>query len=472
MKERPQITHGATVRAVTGCGNFYITLNEADAELFEVFTHMGKAGGCKSVEKAAIAIGISVALRSGADPFDFMRQYVDMQCESSMGEAGIKSCPDAIGKVIGFWMGYYDEDLKLLKPDEMKTCELCGHNGGYWFTCSKCGKIVCLKCSPRTFQKYDECRDCRLKGKNKSVITFEDLEKGVKETFEKFNVIDDMRKRGYLYDERSKLFNKDKTVTPEPRGNDHITYEVVADARNTFEVGMFLEQLYDSEVIDDDFSIHGGMTELGWTYSDDEGGKGCTTLFWKLDIIDGKEFYREISWNQIQDVDTLDELKERVDHILRLARTADEKPELFSVHAAMKQNGWRYDEHNETFYKEDRVEGESVYSYEIQLGEIKDMTGMSTLQERIEHLLNICDAKPADLSKLSDSDSSLPEISETPTVLQRIQTMRKAELLELAERENLDLRGLTKRSPGFKIRTRVKNAWISYLKMKHEEGDE
>ncbi|MDI6743732.1 MAG: ribonucleotide-diphosphate reductase subunit alpha, partial [Smithella sp.] len=45
-RERPRILRGWTYQMQTGCGPIYITINEDESGLFELFTTMGKAGGC------------------------------------------------------------------------------------------------------------------------------------------------------------------------------------------------------------------------------------------------------------------------------------------------------------------------------------------------------------------------------------------------------------------------------------------
>ena len=64
-RERPKALKGWTYQMQTGCGPLYITINEDNSGLFEVFTTMGKAGGCAASQCEAIGRMVSLAWRSG-----------------------------------------------------------------------------------------------------------------------------------------------------------------------------------------------------------------------------------------------------------------------------------------------------------------------------------------------------------------------------------------------------------------------
>jgi ribonucleoside-diphosphate reductase alpha chain len=100
---RPSVINGHTVRMKTGCGNLYVTINEDQhGKPFELFNHIGKAGGCAASQSEAIGRLISFAMRSGADVEPIIQQLKGISCHSHVwGEQGkILSCADAIGKAL------------------------------------------------------------------------------------------------------------------------------------------------------------------------------------------------------------------------------------------------------------------------------------------------------------------------------------------------------------------------------------
>lgn len=106
-RPRPSVTTGHTVRMNTGCGNLYVTINEdGEGQPFELFNHMGKAGGCAASQNEAIGRLISYALRCGASLEPLVKQLKGISCHRpAWGEDGkISSCSDAIGKALEKYM--------------------------------------------------------------------------------------------------------------------------------------------------------------------------------------------------------------------------------------------------------------------------------------------------------------------------------------------------------------------------------
>ncbi|MBM3948138.1 MAG: vitamin B12-dependent ribonucleotide reductase [SAR202 cluster bacterium] len=101
-RQRPGIVSGITERVRTGHGNMYVTINFDEAgHPFEVFSTLGKAGGCDSAQLEAISRLISLALRSGVDAAQIVEQLRGITCDP-VWEAGtlVRSAPDAVALII------------------------------------------------------------------------------------------------------------------------------------------------------------------------------------------------------------------------------------------------------------------------------------------------------------------------------------------------------------------------------------
>ncbi|MBW1807961.1 MAG: vitamin B12-dependent ribonucleotide reductase [Deltaproteobacteria bacterium] len=109
-RERPEVVRGSTQKMTTGCGNLYVTINEDDEGIFELFTAMGKAGGCASSQAEAISRLISLTLRAGVDAEDIIRQLAGVRCPSPVWKDGemILSCADAMSRALK----HYTEIIK------------------------------------------------------------------------------------------------------------------------------------------------------------------------------------------------------------------------------------------------------------------------------------------------------------------------------------------------------------------------
>lgn len=101
-RPRSEIMRGITRKMDTGCGNLFVTINEDEKGLFEVFCTIGKAGGCAASQNEAIGRLISLALRSGIKPENIEKQLIGIRCHNpfGFGPNRILSCADAIAKAI------------------------------------------------------------------------------------------------------------------------------------------------------------------------------------------------------------------------------------------------------------------------------------------------------------------------------------------------------------------------------------
>lgn len=103
---RPQMTFGSTVKMRTGCGNMYVTVNEDEQGPCEIFTLLGKSGGCTSSQSEAIGRLVSLALRSGLKCEEIVSQLKGIRCpQPAFTEQGaILSCADALARAMEIYL--------------------------------------------------------------------------------------------------------------------------------------------------------------------------------------------------------------------------------------------------------------------------------------------------------------------------------------------------------------------------------
>ncbi|QSV44834.1 vitamin B12-dependent ribonucleotide reductase [Geobacter benzoatilyticus] len=148
-RDRPKALKGWTYQMQTGCGPLYVTVNEDKAGLFELFTTMGKAGGCAASQCEAIGRMVSLAWRSGVQARQVIKQLLGISCHlpAGFGDNKVLSCADAVAKAIQAHMQAegYDIGLEATAP-ERGACPECGgiveHEGGC-AVCHVCGYSEC-----------------------------------------------------------------------------------------------------------------------------------------------------------------------------------------------------------------------------------------------------------------------------------------------------------------------------------------
>ncbi len=102
-RPRPEVIIGTTTKVSTGCGNLYVTINvDEEGNPFELFTQMGKAGGCAASQLEALGRLVSLSFRAGVEVKSIMEQLRNIRCPSPSWEKGqrIFSCADAIARVV------------------------------------------------------------------------------------------------------------------------------------------------------------------------------------------------------------------------------------------------------------------------------------------------------------------------------------------------------------------------------------
>ena len=100
---RPTILGGLDIRVQTGCGNMYIKLNWCHGRLFEVFTALGKSGGCASCYSEGMTRLITSSLRCRMPLDDCIKQLRGLRCPNPVPfpkEHATTSCPDAIANTM------------------------------------------------------------------------------------------------------------------------------------------------------------------------------------------------------------------------------------------------------------------------------------------------------------------------------------------------------------------------------------
>jgi len=148
VRERPEVVYGFTQKVKTGLGDLYLTVNEVDGKPFEVFATIGRSG--RSITAKAEAIGrlVSLALRSGIDVRDVVKQLKGIGGEHPVFQKKglLLSIPDAVAWVLEnrYLQGdMIDADDKSL---DRPKCPECGQKLYFQegcFVCHACGYTKC-----------------------------------------------------------------------------------------------------------------------------------------------------------------------------------------------------------------------------------------------------------------------------------------------------------------------------------------
>ncbi len=155
-RPRPDVTKGRTYKTKTGCGNLYVNINADEQGLCEVFTQMGKSGGCAASNAEAVSRLISLSLRAGVDPKDIAEQLRGIRCPIPTWDEGkmILSCADAIGGILERALQDFSElggDTRQISYSSLDLglcpqCPECGgimENEGGCSVCKTCGYSKC-----------------------------------------------------------------------------------------------------------------------------------------------------------------------------------------------------------------------------------------------------------------------------------------------------------------------------------------
>ena len=175
-QERPRQIHGVTERVRTGHGNMYITINfdeQNEGSPFEVFSTLGKAGGCDSAQLEAISRLVSLALRSGISPREVVTQLKGITCCPAWDQGIlVRSGPDAVALALERYISGEPDTLEAAEPESVQlqfTAEPVTPNGTGNGNRNRNGVYPARKCpdcnTPVIFQ--EGCLMCISCGWNK-----------------------------------------------------------------------------------------------------------------------------------------------------------------------------------------------------------------------------------------------------------------------------------------------------------------
>jgi ribonucleoside-diphosphate reductase alpha chain len=173
-RERPVTISGVTERVRTGHGNMYVTINfDQKGEPFEVFTTLGKSGGCDSAQLEAISRLVSLALRSGIDPNKILEDLRGITCCPAWdGGTLVRSAPDGVALALSRHLRGNTEPA--LEPEATTAPlfalaeahdEANGSNGSNGQ--GSINGVRCPDCSVGTLVHQEGCMRCPECGYNK-----------------------------------------------------------------------------------------------------------------------------------------------------------------------------------------------------------------------------------------------------------------------------------------------------------------
>jgi len=150
-RERPPKLQGTTYAVETGCGHMYITVNrDAESRGFELFSSLGKSGGCAGAQLESIGRLVSLAWRYGVPEEPIVKQLKGISCHKphGFGLNRVVSCADAVAQAIRLHQKDHGNGMEHEKEDAPMpggACTLCGG------PIQKIGKCeICHNCAAST----------------------------------------------------------------------------------------------------------------------------------------------------------------------------------------------------------------------------------------------------------------------------------------------------------------------------------
>jgi ribonucleoside-diphosphate reductase alpha chain len=183
-QDRPAELTGVTRRVRTGHGNMYITVTDnEDGRPFEMFSTLGKAGGCDAAQHEAIGRLASLAMRSGVDPDSVVESLRGITCCPTWDEGVlVRSGPDAMAIALDKHLKKPLRGTGQLETREpiaqlgMSMPEAQPNLGGVKVTISEpesepgivnIGQITCPECEQPSLAFEEGCQKCYSCGYSK-----------------------------------------------------------------------------------------------------------------------------------------------------------------------------------------------------------------------------------------------------------------------------------------------------------------
>lgn len=121
-RPRPDVIRGTTQKVYTGYGAVYVTINEDDHGLFEVFAQIGRGGGYTASFTEAVARLISLCLRSGIPADEIIDQLEGIRSPRLAWDhrEKIYSVPDALAKAMKRHLSGYSQETLQPRVDSFE----------------------------------------------------------------------------------------------------------------------------------------------------------------------------------------------------------------------------------------------------------------------------------------------------------------------------------------------------------------
>ncbi|MFO8109454.1 MAG: vitamin B12-dependent ribonucleotide reductase [Thermoplasmata archaeon] len=152
-RKRPQVVTGTTRKIPTGYGGLYVTINEDEHGLFELFAQIGRSGGFTQSFTESLARLISLCLRSGMAPEEVISQLEGIRSPDTIFAFNEKilSIPDAIGKALRWHLEGKPRGEQARLPTEEKVSDVAKIvDQGLNPSCPDCGSMLTLSEGCRT----------------------------------------------------------------------------------------------------------------------------------------------------------------------------------------------------------------------------------------------------------------------------------------------------------------------------------